>query len=222
MGPLFTQDAVWDGGERFGRYEGNDAICGFFADVAADHWALHYMIAPIIEVADDLETATGSWYLLEPCTVRRRATGPGRWWITGRYADRYRREQEGWKFSELVVRLPDRSARLDEGWVRDRSGTSRGTRAAQTRHRGAQATRRASRASRSSRRRRSSSGPGETRSSGPRRPRRTAPAEFPLVEAVRDPGRPPEPARTRTTRSSAGAGSEPRARTASSPASASR
>ena len=51
MAPLFTKDAVWDGG-RFGRYEGIDAICGFFDGVSADIvWALHYMIAPVIEVA---------------------------------------------------------------------------------------------------------------------------------------------------------------------------
>ena len=50
MAPLFTKDAVWDGG-RFGRYEGIDAICGFFDGVSADIvWALHYMIAPVIEV----------------------------------------------------------------------------------------------------------------------------------------------------------------------------
>ena len=46
MVPLFTQDAVWDGG-RFGRYEGIDAICGFFAASPPIAWALHYMIAPV-------------------------------------------------------------------------------------------------------------------------------------------------------------------------------
>ena len=54
MLPFFTQDAVWDGGERFGRYEGIDAIYGFFRGVSSQiTWALHYMIAPVIEVSDD-------------------------------------------------------------------------------------------------------------------------------------------------------------------------
>lgn len=117
MAPLFTQHAVWDGGERFGRYEGNDAICGFFADVSSQiTWALHYMIAPIIEVADDLETATGSWYLWQPCTVVGER-GPQAVWLAGRYADRYRREEDGWKFSEVVLRVQTVSP-VEEGWVR--------------------------------------------------------------------------------------------------------
>ena len=61
MRPLFTRDAVWDGGERFGRYEGVDAVCGFFAGVSSQiTWALHYMVAPRITIADDLQTATGA------------------------------------------------------------------------------------------------------------------------------------------------------------------
>src|SRR5436190_17982130 len=70
MRPLFTDDAVWDGGSRFGRYEGVDAICEFFAGISKEiTWALHYVVAPVIEVADGGETATGSWYLFQPCTI---------------------------------------------------------------------------------------------------------------------------------------------------------
>ena len=117
MRPFFTDDAVWDGGPRFGRYEGVEAVCGFFAGISSQiTWALHYMIAPIIEVADDCLTATGSWYLLEPCTI---ATDDGAraMVITGRYADRYRREPDGWKFSEVVLDCQTISP-LDEGWAR--------------------------------------------------------------------------------------------------------
>ena len=117
MVPLFTRDAVWDGGERFGRYEGIDAICRFFADVSSQiTWALHYMIAPIVEVGDDLRTATGSWYLWQPCTVIGER-GPQAVWLTGRYADRYRREEDGWKFSEVILRCQTVSP-IEEGWVR--------------------------------------------------------------------------------------------------------
>jgi hypothetical protein len=37
--------------------------------------------------------------------------------ITGRYADRYRREADGWKFSEVVLDCQTISP-LDEGWAR--------------------------------------------------------------------------------------------------------
>lgn len=117
MAPLFTADAVWDGGERFGRYEGIEAIKGFFAGVSSQIvWALHYMIGPVIEVADDLETATGSWYLWQPCTVVGK-DGPQAVWLTGRYRDRYRREPDGWKFAEVSLDVQTVSP-LEEGWVR--------------------------------------------------------------------------------------------------------
>jgi SnoaL-like domain len=117
MVPLFTRDAVWDGGERFGRHEGIDAIYAFFRGVSGQIvWALHYMVAPVVDVADDLETAAASWYLLEPCTIE---TEQGRQavLITGTYADRYRREPDGWKFSEVKLDFQTISP-LDEGWVR--------------------------------------------------------------------------------------------------------
>ena len=117
MRPLFTEDAFWDGGPRFGRYEGVDAVCGFFRDVSSQiTWALHYMVAPVIEVSDDLQSATGSWYLLEPCTMTT-DDGPRAVVITGRYADSYRREANGWKISGLTLDCQTISP-LDEGWVR--------------------------------------------------------------------------------------------------------
>ena len=117
MRPFFTEDAVWDGGERFGRHEGIDAVCGFFAGVCGEIvWALHYMVAPVIEVADDLRTATGSWYLWQPCTVVT-PEGPRAVWLTGRYADRYRREADGWRFREVRLEVQTISP-LEDGWVR--------------------------------------------------------------------------------------------------------
>ena len=94
---VFTDDAVWDGGEQLGRHEGKDAIHRFFAETKIS-WAVHYMIAPAIEVGDDLKTATGTWYLWEPCTIEGTAI-----WIMARYADKLVLEDDGWKFSEMLV-----------------------------------------------------------------------------------------------------------------------
>jgi hypothetical protein len=116
MRPLFTDDAVWDGG-RFGRYEGIEAVCGFFGSVSADIiWALHYMIAPSIEVGDTLDQARGTWYLWQPCTVTAEG-GPKAVWLTGRYADRYRRGPSGWQFSEVLLDVQSVTP-YEDGWVR--------------------------------------------------------------------------------------------------------
>lgn len=118
MRPFFTDDAVWDGG-RFGRYEGLDAVAAFFAGVSAQiTWALHYMIAPMIEVQDDLAAARGTWYLWQPCTVVT-PDGPRAVLLTGRYADRYRKEDGVWKFSEVLLDCQTISP-IEEGWVRRR------------------------------------------------------------------------------------------------------
>ena len=70
MRTIFSKDAVWNGGDAFGRFDGQDAICQFFAEVSSQiTWALHYMMAPEIEVADDAKTATGTWYIWMPFTA---------------------------------------------------------------------------------------------------------------------------------------------------------
>src|SRR6185312_9099723 len=64
LAPLFTKDAIWDAGPEFGRYQGHEEIYRFFDEVSDRiTWASHLMIDPSIEVADDVENATGRWYL---------------------------------------------------------------------------------------------------------------------------------------------------------------
>ena len=115
LAALFTEDAVWDAGESFGRHQGRAAIHKFFSDVSKQiAWALHYVVGPEITVADDLQTATGSWYIYEPCTIDGRAL-----WLAGKYDDRYRREPDGWKF-ELVKADVQMITPFDEGWEKRR------------------------------------------------------------------------------------------------------
>ena len=110
---VFTRDAVWDGGERFGVHEGIDAIYAFFDGVSGQiSWALHYMIAPVVEV--DGDTARASWYLLEPCTLEGQAV-----WLMGNYRDEYRREDGRWRISRLEVRFQTMTPH-DAGWARTR------------------------------------------------------------------------------------------------------
>ena len=111
---LFTADGVWDGGS-FGRYEGTDAVRSFFRLVPERlSFFVHYVSNPLIEI--DGNRATGSWYLLEPCTF---AQGNRPVWGSARYEECYRRVGGEWKFEEMrLVSLfwtP-----YEEGWAKKR------------------------------------------------------------------------------------------------------
>ena len=117
MRSIFTKDAVWNGGDAFGLHEGQDAICQFFTEVSSSiTWALHYMMAPEIEVADDARTATGAWYIWMPFTTVT-GDGPQAAWVGGLYSDEYRLEPEGWRISNLEVDLQIISP-YEDGWAK--------------------------------------------------------------------------------------------------------
>ncbi len=115
---LFTADGSFDGGQYGGGFhQGTEAVQAYFQE-AADRipWALHYVLAPDIRVADDLETAEGVWYLWELATVVDAGETKGLW-IAGRYYDKYRRVNGEWKF-ESVRLESDMITPFDDGWVK--------------------------------------------------------------------------------------------------------
>lgn len=98
LAPLFTKDAVWDGGVM-GRFEGRDAIRDFFAGCSKTvTFAIHHVLNPIIEVEGD--RATGRWFLWEPIVF---AQGDAALWLAGRYDDRYVREEGLWRFERVTI-----------------------------------------------------------------------------------------------------------------------
>jgi SnoaL-like domain len=117
---LFTDDAVWDGGESFGRYEGVDEIQQFFAGLGNEiAWALHYMIGPVdVKISSDFASAEAGWYLWMPYVAvedgRRRSR-----LFAAKQRDRYRFEAGKWKFSEIVVST-ESIGEATEGWLRER------------------------------------------------------------------------------------------------------
>jgi len=112
LGPLFTDDAVWtDITGRFGTSVGRDAICEKFA-TSPFSWALHYTIAPSISVSDDIQSATGRWYLWQPCTLNEHAI-----LIAGIYNEEYRRDEGEWRISRLEL-TPHMASPYEAGWVK--------------------------------------------------------------------------------------------------------
>jgi len=108
---LFTEDAIWDGGERLGRCVGRQAIYERFLEPTIS-FAFHLFVKPQLDVAGDL--AHGTWDLIAPFN-----THDGRaWWTVGVEHDRYQRVGGRWLHSymrlETVFTVPYAS-----GWVRE-------------------------------------------------------------------------------------------------------
>ena len=110
---LFCEDAVWEEPTTFGRFEGRKAICDFFRGVSAPiSFALHYTDAPLIEVADDLQSATSDWYIFMPATI-----DGGPMWLLATYNDRYAVENGVWKMAHVKVNI-EHMVPYAEGWQR--------------------------------------------------------------------------------------------------------
>ena len=62
----------------------------------------------------DADTATGQWYLFQPCTL---AEGNQAAWLTGRYEERYEKRDGEWKFKYLSV-TPFFFTPYGDGWVK--------------------------------------------------------------------------------------------------------
>lgn len=100
LAPLFTEDAVWDGGV-LGRFEGREAIRRFFESCSKIvPFAIHQVSNEILEV--DGDRATGRWYLWEPLVF---AQGDQALWMAARYDDRYRRASGTWRFERVTIDL---------------------------------------------------------------------------------------------------------------------
>jgi hypothetical protein len=101
---LFTEDGVWDGTALgLARVEGREALRAHFA-ASGDYfkWAFHLMIAPDITVADDGQTARGSWYLLEPASLAEK-DGPQAFWLGSVYDISYANTGGRWLFQVMAI-----------------------------------------------------------------------------------------------------------------------
>ena len=119
MLPLFADDAVWDAGERFGRYEGKHAIYDFLKGSGSFiGWTLHYMVSPAIKIAEDGKTAQAFWYLWETANMPSAQTQESEaMWIGGTYDTELAKENGEWKFTKVNLRVK-LLAPYTEGWAK--------------------------------------------------------------------------------------------------------
>ncbi len=92
----FTRDAVWEGGRDFGkRLVGRAALFAFFRG-GPWRFAMHFYVAPIIEI--DGDRARGWWRLWQLALPR---DGGDAVLFAAATADEYRRERAGWLHSAV-------------------------------------------------------------------------------------------------------------------------
>lgn len=117
---LFAEgiDVEWVS-DVFGTHIGRDGIQTWFENVSGEIlWALHLMINPVIDVAEDGQTATGRFYLLELATMTAPDGGePDAVVMTGKYADEFVKQDGVWRFRRISVDF-EQVSNLDQGWVR--------------------------------------------------------------------------------------------------------
>lgn len=120
LASVFTEDAIWDGGNTFGIVHGRAGIRGHFENASKRvSIARHQVMNPIIEI--DGDTATGHWLLFQPCS-NAGPDGDEAVWLAATYADTYRRAPDfpgGWLISGTTIDVAFFS-RFDEGWIEQR------------------------------------------------------------------------------------------------------
>jgi uncharacterized protein (TIGR02246 family) len=117
---LFTEDGRWVVDGEGGSMVGHEQIKAHFRALSSKiSWALHYMIAPRIEIADDGEHATGYFYLLCLCTIEQSddPTQKDAVILTVNYTDQFVKRDGQWLFEELLGRTHQVS-NWDQGWVK--------------------------------------------------------------------------------------------------------
>ena len=109
---LFTDDGVFDGGP-FGRYEGLEAIHGFFQTVTEQiTFAKHHLATHTIHLTGNGTDATGQWYMWGTHTIGDQAMFLALTWDM-----RYRKTGERWLISSQRLDWQFLTP-YDSGWVK--------------------------------------------------------------------------------------------------------
>lgn len=115
LAALFLPDGLWDGGP-FGRYQGREAIRGFFRSISGSiTFAAHLVLNPVIEV-NSATAARGKWRLLMPCTAKNDAGTPEARWLLSEYDETYGVHEGAWLFRTLHLTVNFYAPHL-KGWA---------------------------------------------------------------------------------------------------------
>ena len=106
LASILSEDASWEC-EGFGSFKGRDTIAQELARVGQERilWSLHFPVSPIIDVADDLNTAHAFWWLWELTTMRTDDNNEENNWLGATYDCDFVRAADGWKIKHMVLNI---------------------------------------------------------------------------------------------------------------------
>ena len=115
LADLYTEDAIWDGGKLFGKYQGREAIKRFTAGISRHIvFAVHAVLTPHLEVKGD--TGKGTWYLIQAATMGKDSQAV---WGMAKYTEKYARVDGRWKFKHIKVAFQFFTP-YEKGWAKQR------------------------------------------------------------------------------------------------------
>ena len=110
---LFTEDAIWDGGD-LGCFAGHERLHRFFTNMPnVMSFAIHHVTNSAVELSTDGQSAEARWYLLQMATLKEQNRAV---WLTGRYIDEVVKTSAGWRFKHVSLNARFFSPH-DEGWA---------------------------------------------------------------------------------------------------------
>ena len=114
---LFVPDGLWEIKGCGGTAKGKDAIINHANNLGkAIVWGQHNMMTPMIKIAENGKTATGTFCLL--CMLTMIDNGETDAYIlVGKYSNKYVKVDGKWLFEELTGVI-DQTAPWDKGWVK--------------------------------------------------------------------------------------------------------
>ena len=106
MRQLLAEDAIWEA-KGFGKFTGRDIIAEELSKIAQEMiiWSLHFPVSPIIDIADDLNSAHAFWWLWELTTMRGDADEEENNWLAATYECDFIRAADGWKIKHLILEV---------------------------------------------------------------------------------------------------------------------
>ena len=112
---IFTEDAIWDGGEQFGVLHGRQAI---YDSLRLGPWkfAIHMYMSPVINVEGD--KASAQWDLWQVGTLKKKDTPV---FLSAFTNDEYVKIDGKWLMSKMVFTLKFMTP-FDQPWTVNKNG----------------------------------------------------------------------------------------------------